>query len=62
MSGAIKIIGLVQKGRFRLSVPSGRPDPFARLTRISPESVEPPDAGEIDLGEYERDRHHGEWL
>jgi len=50
---AIKVMGLVQNGEFRLSVPSGRPEPFARLTRITPQASEPPEADQIDLRQYE---------
>jgi len=53
MNSGIKVMGLVQDGKFRLAVPSGRPGSFARLTRIPPQSSEPPEAGEIDLSEYE---------
>ena len=53
MSGIIKVMGLVQNGQFRLFVPSGRPEPFARLTRHPVNSGEPPETGEINLREYE---------
>lgn len=53
MDNEIRVMGLVRNGKFRLSVPSGRPEPFARLTRIAPQAAQPPEAGEIDLSEYE---------
>lgn len=53
MSDTIKIMGIVQNGKFRPSVPSGRTEPFARLTGISPQAGSPPGGAEIDLSEYE---------
>ena len=53
MSGTLKVMGLVQNGKLRLAVPSGRLEPFARLTRIAPQAAQPPESAEIDLSEYE---------
>jgi hypothetical protein len=53
MSGALKVMGLVQNGRLRLSVPSGRLESSVRLTRIAPQAAESPESAEIDLSEYE---------
>jgi len=49
----IKAMGVVQNGKLRLSVPSGRPDAFVRLTRIAPQAAMAPEGDEIDLSEYE---------
>jgi hypothetical protein len=68
MNGDIEVMGLVREGRFRLSVPSGRPQAYARLTRIPPQAAEPPEGGEIDLSEYEgraimvRGYDQGAWI
>jgi len=48
-----KVMGLVQNGRLRLSVPSGRLESSVRLTRIDPQAAQSPESAEIDLGEYE---------
>ena len=53
MADKIKVMGLVKGGKLSLSVPSGRSDPFARLTRMSPQEAAPPEQEEIDLAEYE---------
>mgnify|MGYP003379488150 FL=1 len=53
MNGTFKVMGLVQNGRFRLSVPSGRAELVVRLTSISPQAGVPPETGEIDLSPYE---------
>ena len=68
MSGDTEVMGLVRGGRFRLSVPSGRPEAYARLTRVAPQAAEPPEQGEIDLSEYEeraimvRGYDQGAWI
>lgn len=53
MSGAIEMMGLVRDGRFKPSVPSGRDEPYARLTTVQPQAAQPPESGEINLEEYE---------
>ena len=68
MNGDIEVMGLVREGRFKLSVPSGRPEAHARLTRISPQAAEAPEGDEIDLSEYEgraimvRGYDQGTWI
>jgi hypothetical protein len=68
MKSKVSILGLVQGGRFRLSVPSGRELAYARLTTLQPEVAQPADSGEIDLTPYEgqalmvRGYDQGEWI
>jgi hypothetical protein len=64
----MEVMGLVREGRFKLSVPSGRPEAYARLTLIPPQAAEPPEGGEIGLSEYEgraimvRGYDQGAWI
>ena len=53
MNLPIQVLGIVRDGKFKLSVPSGRQEPYARLTRISPQSAQAPESEELDLGAYE---------
>jgi hypothetical protein len=62
------MMGLVKDGKFKPSVPSGRDQPYARLTTIQPQAAQSPESGEINLGEYEgraimvRGNDQGSWI
>ncbi|MCP4217499.1 MAG: hypothetical protein GY765_22855 [bacterium] len=46
-------LGVVEKGRFRLVVPSQPMGGFLRLTKIQMQEARPPDSAELDLKAYE---------
>lgn len=68
MNSTIEMMGMVRNGRFKPSVPSGRLELYARLTRISPHTSQSPESGEIDIRDFEgraimvRGYDHGAWI
>jgi hypothetical protein len=68
MSKLIEIMGLVQEGRFKPSVPSGRLEPYARLTYCVAETGAAPESQEVDLSLYDgraimvRGLDSGNWI
>jgi len=61
-------IGIVRNGRFMMLVSEQRVEGWFRLTTVPPGAAEPPESGEIPLGEYEgsaifvRGIAEGPWL
>lgn len=53
MSEHVNILGIVQGGLFRPSVPSGREQTYAQLTQVEPQAAIAPEAEQIDLSPYE---------
>jgi len=68
MEHLIEVMGLVRRGELVLSVPSGRPDPTVRLTRVPSQAAEAAEAAELDLSQYEgraimvRGDDQGRWI
>jgi hypothetical protein len=67
MNGDDRILGLVERGKFR-PMDAAAQSGSARLTRISPQASQPPESGELDLAEYEGSaimvsgQNQGDWI
>jgi hypothetical protein len=68
MNGNDQVLGIVENGEFqRLAPPSETGGP-TRLTSIPPQAAQPPESGELDLGDHEGSaimvagHDQGEWI